>query len=113
MSVNNYQAETYLALLRSDIWKLDADWVIVGLCMNDIRQKATRRDLNVALRRGWKNCIRGFLALFATIRVGSMIWRATTVDAEAYDQRWIGLATSAWRDQSHLEAMNRTIREIR
>ena len=112
VGVNNYQAENYLALLRSDIADIDPDWVVVGLCMNDIRPKAGPRDLDVALRRGFRNQLRGLLARFAVVRVGSMIWRALTVDAEAYEQRWIRLATAAWSDETRLAAMRETMREI-
>jgi lysophospholipase L1-like esterase len=113
LGVNNYQAENYIAQLRRQIATLAPDWVILGFCMNDIRAKAGMQDLDKVRRTGAANRIRELLSHSQLVRVSVRVWRALTLDAQAYDQRWIRLAIDAWSNPSNRERLAETLREIR
>lgn len=112
LGVNNYQAENYLAQMRTKVEDLAPDVVVIGFCMNDIRSKATIHDLDKARRTGITNRIRGILSHSQLVRVGSAVWRALTLDAEAYDERWIRLAIDAWSSESNRARLVEALREI-
>jgi lysophospholipase L1-like esterase len=111
--VNNYQAENYLAQLHQRIDELAPDWVIIGFCLNDIQAKAGLQDLDKMMRRGIANRIRGLLSHSQLVRVIMRIFRAVTLDAEAYDQRWIRLAMEAWSRAPDRARLVETLHEIR
>ncbi|MCA8972666.1 MAG: SGNH/GDSL hydrolase family protein, partial [Planctomycetes bacterium] len=113
LGVNNYQTENYRAQLERHVDALDPDIVVVGFCMNDIRPMARIDDLDKVRRSGAINRLRGVLKSSQLLRVGSAIWRATTLDAKAYDERWIRLAIEAWQDEAGRERLSNTLEQIR